>query len=189
MGLFLAILAFLGLNRGSVIESAVLGSQSLSKVKQVEELKLGMEVLKEKGEYLRQFINSGDSAAFSTDRTFKPRYKTGSYIDVDISEQVLRYVVDSKVVKKFKCSTGSKEEPTPLGEFRIKNRSSLYRNINGDILPYWQGFYGQRGGVVIYGDFKELGQRKSRGCVRLAPAAAKFIFNQSRVGTKVFIHK
>ena len=156
---------------------------------------------------LTNFVSSAKILGISTSETddsnFVPVYKSGVYIDVDLSQQKLRFVSDGKVLKSYAISSGAPENPTPTGSFKILNHAVDWVNGSGDHLPYWLGFSGQAKGLVTYGfhevpykagekdqrDFSQLGKPVSSGCVRLSTEGAKYLYGHSSIGTRVEIHE
>lgn len=118
------------------------------------------------------------------------------YIQVDISEQKLKYFEDGYELGEFKISSGKKGYATPVGEFSILNKNKLqYSKKYNLYMPYWMNFY------TIYGlhelpywsnGYREgenhLGVPVSHGCVRLGIGPAKQLFDWAEVGIKVYIN-
>lgn len=119
------------------------------------------------------------------------------YIDVDISEQKLRYYLNGKLLNTFLISSGLKSMPTPLGEFEIWQKSPrAYSNKYNLYMPWWMSFkpgYGLHELPEWPNGYKEgvnhLGQRVSHGCVRLGVGAAKTLYDWALIGTRVLIHE
>jgi len=119
------------------------------------------------------------------------------YIDVDISEQKLRYYLNGKLINTFLISSGLKSIPTPLGEFEIWQKSPrAYSNKYNLYMPWWMSFkpgYGLHELPEWSNGYKEgvnhLGQRVSHGCVRLGVGAAKTLYDWALIGTRVLIHE
>ena len=122
----------------------------------------------------------------------------GEYIEVDISKQKLKYFnKNGKVIVKTDVVTGlDKQRDTVLGAYKIysKEYDRLLRGANyTSHVDYWMPFYGGYGlhdadwrssfGGNIY---KYSG---SHGCVNIPDAKAKKIYQKSKVGTKVLIHR
>lgn len=122
----------------------------------------------------------------------------GEYIEVDISKQKLKYFnKNGKVIVKTDVVTGfDKQRDTILGAYKIysKEYDRLLRGANyTSHVDYWMPFYGGYGlhdadwrssfGGNIY---KYSG---SHGCVNIPDAKAKKIYQKSKVGTKVLIHR
>lgn len=117
-------------------------------------------------------------------------------IVVDISSQRLRAYEGTKVVLDAQISSGKPGMDTPLGAFKILNKSvrawsSKYKLY----MPYWMEFnargYGLHELPEWPGGYKEganhLGVRVSHGCVRLGVGYAQKLFNWAGVGTPVIV--
>lgn len=125
----------------------------------------------------------------------------GWWIDVSISEQSVRIFKDGRLQKQMIASTGTKDKPTPLGQFKIQNRglwffSQKYQQGG----KYWVSFknWGQylfhsvpmdKNQNILPEEASKLGQPASHGCIRLAIADAKWIYDNIPQGTPVNIHQ
>lgn len=118
------------------------------------------------------------------------------FIEVDISEQRMYYYENGKFQGKYPVSTGKWSMPTPLGEYRIFQKSPrAFSKAYGLYMPYWMSFkpgYGIHELPEWPNGYKEganhLGIRVSHGCIRLGVGPAKIMYNWAPIGTKVFIH-
>jgi len=123
------------------------------------------------------------------------------YIEIDISEQKLEYFENGFKKGEYRVSTGKTTMPTPLGTFKIKNKSPVaYSKKYGLYMPYWNQFTSQghglhglpfwalKGGGRYYEGLNHLGVRVSHGCVRLSIQDAETIYNWAPVGTPIIIH-
>lgn len=131
------------------------------------------------------------------------RADLAKYIEVDISEQRLRFFENGRKVGEHVVSTGKWSMPTPLGTFKIQNhipvaysRSyALYMDwwmaVTPDgaygihALPYWK----LAGGGRYYEGTNHLGIRVSHGCIRQSIAEAKELYDWAQNGTPVIIHQ
>lgn len=123
------------------------------------------------------------------------------YIEIDISEQKLKFYENGFLLGTNIVSTGTLKMPTPLGTFKIMSKSevaysraySLYMphfmlftksgaGIHG--LPYWKN-----GNSIVYEGVNHLGKRVSHGCVRLALDAAEAVFEWVDTNTAVVVHQ
>ena len=119
------------------------------------------------------------------------------YIDIDISEQKLRYYLNGKLINAFLVSSGLKSMPTPLGEFTVWQKSPReYSSKYNLYMPWWMSFkpgYGLHELPEWPSGYKEgvnhLGQRVSHGCVRLGIGPAKTLYDWALIGTRVLIHE
>ena len=119
-------------------------------------------------------------------------------LQVSITRQNVT-VLDAKgrVVKTFTCSTGKKGSDTPTGTFTVAERGqSFYNSSINEGAYYWTQFYGDYlfHSVPFNGsremepeEAAKLGTPASHGCVRLAVADAKWIYDNIPKGTKVSI--
>lgn len=140
--------------------------------------------------------------AVTSDKPYHPYF-----LKVDISQQrVYAYAWSgdgySKLVKKFKCSTGMPKTPTPRGtyqdstgpgkrwhyfkDFGVWAQYAFY--IQGNVM-FHSVLYQKKGGHPTYGSVHNLGRKASHGCVRLAVKDAKWIWENCGVGTTVVIQK
>ena len=123
-------------------------------------------------------------------------------IDVDISEQKLRYMLGDSLIREYTVSTGTFKTPTPLGHFKIWIKQDLrigaakphYR------MPQFMGFTAQGAGFhalpylandkgVFWNEaLSHIGQRVSHGCVRILPDDAVDFYKLVELGTDVVIH-
>ena len=104
---------------------------------------------------------------------------------------------NGRVVKTFTCSTGKKGDDTPTGTFTVAERGeSFYNSSLSEGAYYWTQFYGDYlfHSVPFNGsremepeEAAKLGTPASHGCVRLAVADAKWIYDNIPKGTKVSI--
>lgn len=132
-------------------------------------------------------------------------------IVVDISEQrVYAYQWTeknsnySKLVKKFKCSTGARGTPTPTGTFdetvRLGERWHYFKDFGcwaqyaihidptGNVM-FHSVLFSKRGGRPTSGSVSALGRRASHGCIRLAVDDAKWMHEHVTNGTTIVIQK
>lgn len=129
-------------------------------------------------------------------RSTEGRTDLKKYIEVDISEQVLKYYENGYLVDQAKVSTGKWSMPTPIGTFKIQNKNvKAYSNKYGLYMPYWMQFdargYGLHELPEWPNGYKEgqdhLGIRVSHGCVRLGVGPAGKLFSWADVGTTVIV--
>ena len=124
-------------------------------------------------------------------------------IVVDISDQRV-YVGQwdgsayTKLVKKFKCSTGKKNTPTPLGTYQAEGKAGGEWYYFKDFNCYAKWATRIVGGVLFHsvtfnsskrpsGSESSLGRRASHGCIRLRIVDAKWIYDNCPQGTTVVI--
>lgn len=123
-------------------------------------------------------------------------------IEVDISEQTLKFKVGETVVRNFRVSTGTFSTPTPIGRFKIFLKQELRI---GNKWPHYHmpnfmmfteqgaGFHAlpylaNDGGIFWNEALNHIGQRASHGCIRLLTEEAADLFEISDIGTAVWTH-
>ena len=128
------------------------------------------------------------------------------HIVVDVANQVVTvYTRDAAgeytvVVRQMICSTGTKKNPSDIGDFVLSGRKArwCYFPKWGDYAQYWTKINGSIAfHSVIYlsvntmslslKSYRLLGQRASHGCVRLLVDDAKWIYENIGKGTVVTI--
>ena len=169
----------------------------------------------EAGDYTIQIIAKDESGNESKKevllkitRSSSQPYPTSYYIKVNRQQNVvIVYSQDrngdySNIAKVFVSSTGAPDSETPLGTYTISDRyEALY--LVGDVWghyavrisgpyffhsvpyfskgdPYWND--------LEYLEYNKLGNGASAGCVRLAAADAKWIYDNVSYGTTVEIY-
>ncbi len=114
------------------------------------------------------------------------------WIEIDISQQKLSAWEGRRRIYVFRISTGKRRTPTPLGRFLINSKYPTHRMRGNDYdlpdVPYTMYFSGS---YAIHGAYwhNRFGTRVSHGCVNLRVRQARQLYNWSRVGTLVVIHR
>lgn len=127
-------------------------------------------------------------------------------ITVDVTNQVTTvYGRDENgdytvVVRQMLCSTGTRKNPSDIGEFTLNGRTArwCYFPEWGSHAQYWTRINSSIAfHSVIYNSvntmdlsvssYKNLGKRASHGCIRLTVADAKWIYSNCGAGTVVTI--
>jgi hypothetical protein len=109
------------------------------------------------------------------------------WIDIDVDEQVLVAYEGARPVYATLVSTGRRTHDTPIGVFRIE-RKVAERTMSskpGDDEPYsvdrvpWTAYF--TGSFALHAAYwhGSFGERKSHGCVNLAPADARMLYGFS----------
>jgi len=118
------------------------------------------------------------------------------WIEVDLSDQVLRAWEHDQLVFATLVSTGLPQYPTPTGIFRVYTKLR-YEHMRGGTpgidyydlpnVPHTMYFYL---GYAIHGAYwhNNFGHPMSHGCVNLPLDAAAWLFEWTPVGTVVWIH-
>lgn len=106
-------------------------------------------------------------------------------LDVDTQAQLMYVYDDDELIEVVEVSTGKEGKETPLGEYvilqkQVKHRSSIY----GSSMPYMQRLTWD--GIAIHaGDISR--NFASHGCIRVASENAKWLYDITKVGTKVYV--
>lgn len=126
------------------------------------------------------------------------------YIEVDVSQQKMFLFENGGLLKSFRVSTGL-YYPTPSGKYKIINKSKLgYSGIFDVFMPYWMAFsyatdlqaylgihelpYKLSGGERFYRFGNYIGQKKTGGCVALAPGDSREVYDFSFPNMDVLIY-
>ena len=123
--------------------------------------------------------------------------ETGNYyIKVNKNTNVVTvYTKDDRPYTAFVCSAGY---ATPVGTFYTSNKYSWWvldgpcygqycTRITGSILFHSVWYYQQNKTTQSYVQYNKLGSLASHGCVRITTAAAKWIYDNCPLQTKVII--
>lgn len=119
-------------------------------------------------------------------------------IHIDLSEQKLEQRLDGVAIASFKISSGKASTPTPVGTFKVLNKSpKAWSKMAGLWMPYWMAFTGKGHGIHELPEwpngYKEglnhLGIAVSHGCVRLGIGPAKAMYDWAPIGTPVIIER
>ena len=113
-------------------------------------------------------------------------------IDIDLSEQRLRYYYGDIEVGNILISSGVKRYPSPKGEFviqkkipvmRYRGKGYNYPNTKWNMLFYKNYF--------IHGAYwhNNFGHPMSHGCINVAYKDMEQLYAFAEVGTKVYIHE
>lgn len=123
--------------------------------------------------------------------------ETGNYyIKVNKATNVITvYTQDDKPYTAFVCSAGY---ATPIGTFYTMNKYTWWvldgpsygqycTRITGSILFHSVWYYEQNKTTQSYVQYNKLGSLASHGCVRVTTSAAKWIYDNCPLNTKVII--
>ena len=114
------------------------------------------------------------------------------WIDIDLSEQMLRAYDGTELMASFLVSTGINIYPTETGQYHIYVKFPTYTMTGRDYflpdVPYSM-FYS--GDFSIHGTYwhHNFGTPMSHGCVNMDTNDAEWLYNWSSVGTLVNIHR
>lgn len=98
----------------------------------------------------------------------------------------LTVYLDGKIIKDYPVAIGKDKTPTPIGEFKVVNKSIK----NGGALgTRWLGLNVPWGNYGIHGTNKpwSIGRRASAGCIRMFNQHVEELFPLIRIGTPVII--
>ncbi len=122
----------------------------------------------------------------------------GSFLVVDISDQIVSYYCNTDIVFQSVCTTGKKKTPTDKGFFEPYAKSSSHNfgpshnNVESKIL--WMPFNGGEGfhdapweAAKNFGSYDYAMNHGSAGCVRLPDEAASFLYQNVPQSTKVLV--
>ena len=113
------------------------------------------------------------------------------WVEVNLSTQMLYAYNGSQIISSFLVSTGTNSYPTVTGTYKIYAKLPTYTMIgpgyNLPDVPYSMFFYK---GYSIHGTYwhNNFGTPMSHGCVNMNTNDAAWIYNQSSIGTYVFVH-
>lgn len=104
---------------------------------------------------------------------------------IDIEEKELFLLNNNKLVKQYSVAIGKDETPSPLGSFKIIEKSHWGEGFGG----YWMGLDCTWGQYGIHGTTKpeSIGLPSSHGCFRMNSSDAAEIFEKVPCGTPVFV--
>lgn len=114
------------------------------------------------------------------------RSLTGTYVEVDLTRQVLILAKDGKTVRVYNVSTGKASTPTPVGRFVVERRIDGWRTSRLGTL--WRPAYFHRG-FAIHGYSSVPSYPASSGCVRIPYASMNRLWPSIPVGTPVEIRR
>jgi lipoprotein-anchoring transpeptidase ErfK/SrfK len=121
------------------------------------------------------------------------RKSSGIEIEIDKSAQRMTVTVDGAVRHTWAVSTGKRGHETPAGSFRVLHMTEMHYSRKYDNAPMPHSLFFTNNGHAIHGTtaVKMLGRPASHGCIRLAPANARTLFElverEGKAGTKIVI--
>lgn len=125
------------------------------------------------------------------------------YIEVDLSEQMLRYYQEGRLIDTHRVSTGKWTTPTPIGTFRTYNKIPVAYSKPFDLYMEWwmaftpDGSYGvhalpywlNEDGSKRYEGEHDIGLPASHGCIRQSKHEAIELYNWAEIGTPVIVKR
>jgi peptidoglycan hydrolase-like protein with peptidoglycan-binding domain len=130
------------------------------------------------------------------ERPRAPARPVGSFLEVDLSRQVLFEVRDGRVARTIPVSTGNLERyrldgvvktaRTPTGGFSVGRKIARWRR--GPLGDLYYPLYSYEG-YAIHGSTWVPPYPASHGCVRMPLHVAKRLYRRNPIGTPVYIHR
>ncbi|SEN72052.1 L,D-transpeptidase family protein [Lihuaxuella thermophila] len=111
-------------------------------------------------------------------------HQTDVWILIDLWKRRLYVMEGSQVKKEFIIGVGKEQTPTPIGKWRISDKS---RNWGGGFGPCWLGLNIPWGRYGIHGTNRpgSVGKDSSHGCIRLLNTDIVQLYQMVPVGTRV----
>lgn len=116
----------------------------------------------------------------------KPKAATHNYTILIDEEEKRLYLLDSgKLVKKYSCAVGKSDTPSPLGTFKITDKSHWGEGFGG----YWMGINCPWGDYGIHGTTspESIGTSASHGCFRMFNEDVEELYKTVPIGTTVVV--
>lgn len=132
------------------------------------------------------------------EKPFNTRSVTGTtrWIDVNLSTQTTRLMLDDSVVASFRISSGRAATPTDVGEHAIRSKfpkQTMSGTINGESyyvpnIP-WVSYF-NADAEAFHGTYwhSSFGTPMSHGCINMTIADAKTLYDYAPIGTRVSVH-
>jgi peptidoglycan hydrolase-like protein with peptidoglycan-binding domain len=122
--------------------------------------------------------------------------RAGSYLEINLTRQVMVYARNGGIVRIFDVSTGSgrlytvngqvRRAVTPTGNFRIQRKINAWRTSTLGRLYRPAYFYG---GYAVHGSWSVPAYPASHGCVRVTIAAMDRLYNGLPIGMPVKVYR
>jgi lipoprotein-anchoring transpeptidase ErfK/SrfK len=117
--------------------------------------------------------------------------RRGKWIEVDLDTQRLSAWDDGRMVLTTAISSGTRNTPTPRGNFRIYRKFEKQRMTGpGYNLPTvpWVMYF-RKGGYALHGTYwhSNFGRPVSRGCINLSIGDAAWLYQWAPSGTTIVI--
>ncbi len=109
-------------------------------------------------------------------------------IEIDVAKHTLTVFSDNQPIKKFPVGTGQSSTPSPLGEWKIVQKST---KIGGPYGTRWMRLSVPWGTYGIHGTNQpgSIGWSSSHGCIRMRNKDVEALYPLIPVGTPVKIMK
>lgn len=108
------------------------------------------------------------------------------YIFIDLTKCKLYFFRERELVKKYNVAIGTRENPSPIGIFRVVEKGKWGKGFGGR----WMGMNVPWGVYGIHGTTKpgSIGRAASHGCIRMRNGDAAELYDMVRHGTVVEIY-
>jgi hypothetical protein len=114
---------------------------------------------------------------------FRPRYRSGRHVEVDISRQVMALVDGDKVVSVFHVSTGKPSTPTVRGTYHFYRKDAGYNSEGMYYSVYFIRGYATHGYNPV-----PMHEAASHGCVRNPIPFSVYIYNWINLGDAIHVY-
>ena len=116
----------------------------------------------------------------------QPPAKGRISIEIDLIKHSLTVYEDRQIIKKFAVGVGKSSTPSPLGEWKVVQKSLNWGNGFG---TRWMGLNVPWGIYGVHGTNKpySIGQSMSHGCIRMQNRDVEALYPLVSVGTPVKI--
>ena len=113
-------------------------------------------------------------------------HKDNLYIRINLWTNELIVSKNNEVIKRFSIASGTEESPTPIGLFKVKEKSKSW---GGGFGTRWLGLNVPWGQYGIHGTNKPnlIGKSVSGGCIRMQNKDVESLFELIPTGTMVYI--
>ncbi len=139
-----------------------------------------------------------DERLVQAEKYTQPQIRSGKYIDINLSTQIMTIFEDGDKLGTFLVSSGRAGMGTPKGRHQIYNKHSRAWSSKYSLyMPYWMaitsdGKYGIHELPEWPSGYKEgqnhLGIAVSHGCVRLGVGNSQRVYDWAEVGTPVIVY-
>jgi len=113
------------------------------------------------------------------------------WVEVDLSAQMLYAYRGDQIINSFYISSGTSNHPTVTGSYKIYSKHPTYTMIGPGYhlpdVPYSMFFYK---GYSLHGTYwhNNFGTPMSHGCVNMRTPDAAWLYENTTIGTYVFVH-
>lgn len=113
-------------------------------------------------------------------------YKDNIYIRINLWANELIVIKNNEAIKRFSIASGTEESPTPIGTFKVEEKSKSW---GGGFGTRWLGLNVPWGQYGIHGTNKPslIGKNVSGGCIRMRNKDVEWLFEIIPKGTIVYI--